>query len=338
MEIVGYGDRLSVARGERIGFMVSTPHAEYEAALVRPSHSSDLRRDLDAPLNGSHPGREQALPKGSYVRVSPAGPPAGGVPPRGLDLRHGAGRGRAGADDLGAGRRPVRQRRRRGRAARGRRPRDDRRGPASRRVVPRRRRAGRRSRIGVPDAAALGRRGTRRRRVRAGRGRRAVSHRRRLRRQDRLAPHRRRRLLGLLDRHRLDPRDRRRAEPAPRRDDQHADARRDRLELDRAQRRLQADAGRVRRDPLPPRRHGRRVLGGRLRLRRARRHAERAVRDPAARRRRRGPRPVLRAPRSAGGPPRGSPSWPPRSATSRTRASTPAPRPRRRSRRRSARG
>ncbi|UGS36014.1 LamG domain-containing protein [Capillimicrobium parvum] len=68
MEIVGYGDRLSVARGERIRFMVSTPHPQYEATLVRPSHSPQLRRDLDAPLNGTHAGREQALPKGSYVR------------------------------------------------------------------------------------------------------------------------------------------------------------------------------------------------------------------------------------------------------------------------------
>jgi N,N-dimethylformamidase len=69
MKVVGYGDRLSVAAGERIEFKVSCEEESYEAALVQPSHDEALRRELAAPLNGTHPGRVQGFPKGSYVRI-----------------------------------------------------------------------------------------------------------------------------------------------------------------------------------------------------------------------------------------------------------------------------
>jgi N,N-dimethylformamidase len=69
MEIVGYGDRLSVARGGRIRFMVSTRAPEYEAQLVRVSHRPERRYELEAPLNGTHAGRDQPLRFGSYVRI-----------------------------------------------------------------------------------------------------------------------------------------------------------------------------------------------------------------------------------------------------------------------------
>jgi N,N-dimethylformamidase len=69
MKVVGYGDRLSVAAGERIEFKVSCEEGSYEAALVQPSHSEELYGEIDAPLNGSHPGRVQAFPKGSYVQI-----------------------------------------------------------------------------------------------------------------------------------------------------------------------------------------------------------------------------------------------------------------------------
>jgi N,N-dimethylformamidase len=69
MKVVGYGDRLSVAAGERIEFKVSCEEDSYEAALVQPSHDEALYRELDAPLNGDHPGRVQSFPKGSYARI-----------------------------------------------------------------------------------------------------------------------------------------------------------------------------------------------------------------------------------------------------------------------------
>jgi len=69
MKVVGYGDRLSVAAGERIEFKVSCEKESYEATLVQPSHDEALHRELDAPLNGDHPGRVQSFPMGSYARI-----------------------------------------------------------------------------------------------------------------------------------------------------------------------------------------------------------------------------------------------------------------------------
>ncbi|MBS1878391.1 MAG: hypothetical protein JST31_02650 [Actinobacteria bacterium] len=68
MKVVGYGDQLSVAAGGRIEFKVSCEESSYQAQLIQPSHLEGLRRELDAPLNGRHDGREQALPNGSHVR------------------------------------------------------------------------------------------------------------------------------------------------------------------------------------------------------------------------------------------------------------------------------
>jgi N,N-dimethylformamidase len=70
MKVVGYGDRLSVPAGGRIEFKVSCEEPSYEAAFVQPSHIEALRRELEAPLNGTHPGRLQTFPLGSYVRFA----------------------------------------------------------------------------------------------------------------------------------------------------------------------------------------------------------------------------------------------------------------------------
>ncbi|UGS36038.1 N,N-dimethylformamidase beta subunit family domain-containing protein [Capillimicrobium parvum] len=69
MKVVGYSDLLGVKQGSRIRFMVSAD-GEYEARLVRPSHSAKLREELDAPFNGRYQGREQSIPAGSHIRFA----------------------------------------------------------------------------------------------------------------------------------------------------------------------------------------------------------------------------------------------------------------------------
>lgn len=76
MELTGYTDRLSVAPGERIRFMVSTDAAEYQATLVRLIHGDDnpegpgfKERVVDTPLSGRYSGRSQLARSGSYVLV-----------------------------------------------------------------------------------------------------------------------------------------------------------------------------------------------------------------------------------------------------------------------------
>src|SRR5262245_41520566 len=81
MEVVGYGDRLSVAPGETIRFMVSCERPRYQADIVRLIQGDDNPRGpgfkeqpLPTPVSGQYPGRIQPLHPGSYVLVpdSPA--------------------------------------------------------------------------------------------------------------------------------------------------------------------------------------------------------------------------------------------------------------------------
>jgi N,N-dimethylformamidase len=81
MDIVGYSDRLSVAPGETISFMVSAKVAAYEAAIVRLIHGDPnpagpgfKEEVVPTAVAGTYGGREQLFFSGSYVRVpdSPA--------------------------------------------------------------------------------------------------------------------------------------------------------------------------------------------------------------------------------------------------------------------------
>lgn len=76
MAIVGYTDRLSVAPGETITFMVSCRTDEFDASLVRLRHGDPdpagpgVREDpLPGVLDGHYEGREQFLRPGSYGRI-----------------------------------------------------------------------------------------------------------------------------------------------------------------------------------------------------------------------------------------------------------------------------
>ncbi len=78
MEIVGYSNRLVVAAGERIRFMVSSRIPRYDAALVRLIHGNPDPRgpgfkeqELASAFAGAYRGTEQPLRPGSYVRVEP---------------------------------------------------------------------------------------------------------------------------------------------------------------------------------------------------------------------------------------------------------------------------
>ena len=76
MHVVGYADRLSVAHGETIRFMVSCAAPNYRADLVRLIHG-DVKPDgpgfkeevVEASVNRNYPGRRQELAAGSYVLV-----------------------------------------------------------------------------------------------------------------------------------------------------------------------------------------------------------------------------------------------------------------------------
>ncbi len=74
MDLIGYADRLSVAPGERIRFMVSARVPSYEAHLVRlaratPGPDGLLGTVVETPLSGTYNGREQPIHAGSYVLV-----------------------------------------------------------------------------------------------------------------------------------------------------------------------------------------------------------------------------------------------------------------------------
>ena len=77
LKIVGYGDRLSVAPGETIRFMVSAAgDRRYRAGLVRiihgdcnPQGPGFKAEQVASPFEGSHQGRQQEIHAGSYVRA-----------------------------------------------------------------------------------------------------------------------------------------------------------------------------------------------------------------------------------------------------------------------------
>jgi N,N-dimethylformamidase len=77
MKILGYADRLSVAPGEAVRFMVSCSGAErYRAEIVRIVHGDanpagpGLRLEpVESAVDGEYPGRVQAIHTGSFVRV-----------------------------------------------------------------------------------------------------------------------------------------------------------------------------------------------------------------------------------------------------------------------------
>ena len=89
MRLLGYTDRLSVAPGESIRFMVSCDHPAYEARLVRLIHGDTNPegpgfRQVEVPsaIDGSKPGKHEEIRGGSYVQVfrSPASPWRGRSP------------------------------------------------------------------------------------------------------------------------------------------------------------------------------------------------------------------------------------------------------------------
>jgi N,N-dimethylformamidase len=77
MKIVGYTDRLSVAPGEKIRFMVSCESPSYRADIVRLIHGDTnpagpgfKEEAMRTAANGEYSGREQDLLMGSYVTVA----------------------------------------------------------------------------------------------------------------------------------------------------------------------------------------------------------------------------------------------------------------------------
>jgi len=77
MEIVGYGDRLSVAPGETIRFYVSCEQPTYQADIVRLIHGDPnpkgpgFKEELRATaVSREYPGRKQEIHSGSYVIVA----------------------------------------------------------------------------------------------------------------------------------------------------------------------------------------------------------------------------------------------------------------------------
>jgi N,N-dimethylformamidase len=80
VQIVGYGDRLSIAPGEVIQFMVSSALPSYHAEIVRLIHGDPnpagpgfKEQPVETVATGTYPGRIQPYRHGSYVRV-PASP------------------------------------------------------------------------------------------------------------------------------------------------------------------------------------------------------------------------------------------------------------------------
>ncbi len=85
--VMGYCDRWSVAPGETVRFMVSCLEGDrYNAQIVRlkqpdagPLATPFAPEPVDAPCNGSHAGRRQAIPIGSLAAVPPRGRPRTGA-------------------------------------------------------------------------------------------------------------------------------------------------------------------------------------------------------------------------------------------------------------------
>jgi N,N-dimethylformamidase beta subunit-like protein len=76
VRLLGYSDRLSVAPGGTIRFMVSCDHPEYDSRLVRLIHGDEnpsgpgfKQVEVPSAIDGRRPGRHQAIHGGSYVEV-----------------------------------------------------------------------------------------------------------------------------------------------------------------------------------------------------------------------------------------------------------------------------
>jgi N,N-dimethylformamidase len=74
--IVGYADRLGVAPGEAIRFMVSSEFPSYRADIVRLIHGDPNPEgpgikeiEIETPVSREYPGKRQDLPMGSYAVV-----------------------------------------------------------------------------------------------------------------------------------------------------------------------------------------------------------------------------------------------------------------------------
>ncbi len=75
-ELIGYTDRLSVAPGEQIRFMVSTDLPSYNTSLVRLIHGDEnpagpgfKEEQVASAVDGRHVGRKQVALAGSYIVV-----------------------------------------------------------------------------------------------------------------------------------------------------------------------------------------------------------------------------------------------------------------------------
>lgn len=76
LRLVGYADRLSVAPGETIRFMVSSEDDRYDSRLVRLLHGDEHPsgpgfRQVVVPsaIDGERPGRHQDYPSGSWISI-----------------------------------------------------------------------------------------------------------------------------------------------------------------------------------------------------------------------------------------------------------------------------
>ena len=80
MRLLGYTDRLSVAPGESIRFMVSCDHPTYDARLVRLIHGDTnpagpgfKQEVVPSAIDGSKPGKHEEIRSGSYVQFPLSG-------------------------------------------------------------------------------------------------------------------------------------------------------------------------------------------------------------------------------------------------------------------------
>ncbi|HEY2654396.1 MAG TPA: hypothetical protein VGI55_01315, partial [Solirubrobacteraceae bacterium] len=71
MRIVGYTEPLSVAPGDRIRAMVSTDVSSFQGSLERLAGAGGPA-SMPSAIDGTYPGRAQALHAGSYVVVGHA--------------------------------------------------------------------------------------------------------------------------------------------------------------------------------------------------------------------------------------------------------------------------
>ncbi len=82
MQLVGYSNQWSARRGETVRFFVSSAFERYDARLVRLIHGDDNPHGpglktvgVPSAIDGSHPGTQQEIFTGSYVRIEPGHAP-----------------------------------------------------------------------------------------------------------------------------------------------------------------------------------------------------------------------------------------------------------------------